>query len=230
MHFDGAGRAPPRADDLAGLPAGRQRARCPRSLADPERAEQAVAALHGHPSVELLAFRSAPDLVEVVGSSGRGRLHWTMDRGRRLISYQHDGDDVLDLDPAVARLQADGRLDDRDRAFDGDWLQASNSSRYPDGPARLIDALAGDRVRSRATVLASLGPGWSWGWRSAYLGTFVRSGRLKGTHGGLDRESSLAFLISSSPELRHGSSSDLVRADQALTGFAPMVRGRDRRR
>lgn len=199
-------------------------------LADQDRAEQAVAALHGHPSVELLAFRSAPDQVEVVGSSGRARLHWTMDRGRRLISYQHDGDDVLELDPVVARLQVDGKFDDRDRAGEDDWLQASACSRYPDGPARLIDALAGDRVRSRATVLASLGPGWSWGWRSAYLGTFVRSGRLKGTHGGLDRESSLAFLIISGPELRNGSSSDLIRADQALTGFAPMVRDRDRHR
>jgi hypothetical protein len=66
----------------------------------------------------------------------------------------------------------------------------------------------------------SLGPGWSWGLRSAFAGGLVRGGRLRGTHGGLDRESSLGFLVVSDPGIALPSA---VRADEALAPFAAAV-------
>jgi len=201
-------------------------------LADPDRAPQAAGALVDHPAVDLVAWRSAADEIEVAHGSGRARLHWSVDGGQRMIGYQPDGTDVLDQSDAVERLRSTGCMDERGLARDEEWLAASAHTRYPDGPARIIDALTGERIRSRATVLASLGPGWSWGWRSAYLGTLVRSGRLKGTHGGLDRESSLAFLTvsdaSTDSDCVAGDHRRLVRADEALADFAPMIRSAGR--
>lgn len=194
-------------------------------LADPERALDAASALVDHPAVELAAWRSAPDQVEVMASTGRARLRWTDHADERKIAYEYDelpNADILDLGPAAKFLRADGRMGADGFAGADDWLAASQQSKFPDGPARLVDALAGERVRSRATVLVSLGPGWSWGWRSAYLGTFVRSGRLKGTHGGLDRESSLAFLTVSDPAADQRARG-LIRADAALACFVPFI-------
>lgn len=197
-------------------------------LADPSRAAQAADALVDHPAVDLVAFRSAAEAVEVIGRSGRASLRWMDVDGQRLIGYHPRDGDVLDLSTTVECLRSDGRIADAGLVRDRDWVGASARSQYPDGPARIIDALTGDRVRSRATVLASLGPGWSWGWRSAYLGTLVRSGRLKGTHGGLDRESSLAFLAVSDagadPLPLDGDHPRILRASQALAAFAPMIR------
>ncbi len=201
-------------------------------LADPDRAPDAAQALVDHPAVELVSWRSAPEEVVVMAAQGTARLQWTRDADSRRIAYIPDGADILDLSTAVTGLEAEGAFDGEGFASDRDWLDASAMSRYPDGPARIIDALAGDRIRSRATVLASLGPGWSWGWRSAFLGTFVRSGRLKGTHGGLDRESSLAFLtVSDTSDITvpvDGDHRPLVRADEALAAFAPMIRAAGR--
>ena len=196
-------------------------------LADPQQSAEAAGALVDHPAVDLVAWRSAPDGIEVMAGSGRASLRWTADDGQRKIAYQPGGADVLDQSDAVERMRSGGYIGEDGLGLDRDWLQASVDSRYPDGPARVIDALAGERIRSRATVLASLGPGWSWGWRSAYLGTLVRSGRLKGTHGGLDRESSLAFLTVSDAGTQAaptgGGHRRLIRAEEALTDFAPMI-------
>lgn len=201
-------------------------------LADAARAPDAARALVNHPAVELVAWRSAPEEVVVMAASGAARLHWTMNADSRRIAYVTDVVDILDLSTAVSRLHAKGSFDAEGFASDRDWLDASAMSRYPDGPARIIDAFVGDRIRSRATVLASLGPGWSWGWRSAFLGTFVRSGRLKGTHGGLDRESSLAFVtVSDTSDMTvpvDGVHPRLVRADEALAAFAPRIRAAGR--
>ena len=85
---------------------------------------------------------------------------------------------------------------------------------------RLALAFTGGRVGRPASVLLSLGPGWSWGWRSAYAGGLVRAGHLKGTHGGLDRGATLGFLIVNDPGARPP---PVVRAEDALAPFADAV-------
>lgn len=183
-------------------------------------ADAAAEALSAHPAVELAAYLPRPGTVQVLGHAGRCRVRW---RGSGLAStfcYDDDGGDVLGLDEAVRRLDEAGRLDADGYAAADEWLQATAGAAYPDPLRRLVDALAGDRVRSRASVLLSLGPGWSWGWRSAFAGGMVRSGRLKGTHGGLDRESTLGFLLVSDPTVGVPA---VVAADRALAPFAADV-------
>ncbi len=94
------------------------------------------------------------------------------------------------------------------------------SSTTPTRSRRLGLALTGDRIQSRADVLFSLGPSWAGGWHSAVVGAWVRGGRLAGTHGGLDRESSLGFLLVNDREF---AVPPAVRSDAALARFAALM-------
>jgi hypothetical protein len=189
-------------------------------LKEPTLACVAAKALAPLAAVELAAWASGPGTVEVVSGQGRARVAWRSGDGGTCYTCVDDGTDVLHLSGALERLAADDKLDADGFAHEDAWLDATARSDYPDPLRRLALALTGDRVRSRATVLVSLGAGWSWGWRSAFAGGLVRGGRLKGTHGGLDRESSLGFL------LVDGTCDEppaVVRADKALAPFADDV-------
>ena len=49
--------------------------------------------------------------------------------------------------------------------------------------------------RSTATVMLSLHPDRAWGSKKAWIGSFLMGGGLQGTHGALDSESTMGFLI-----------------------------------
>ena len=186
-------------------------------LQDPQLAGRAAAAVAAHEAVELAAYSPRPGLVEVVSRQGRARVRWSASGTGDRYAYEDAGGDVLDLQEAVATLAAGGLVDADGYAAEDDWLRASAFGTYPDPLRRLARALRGDRIASRATVLMSLGPGWSWGLRSAFAGGLIRGGRLRGTHGGLDRESTLGFLLASDPGLEIP---PVVWADRALAPFA----------
>ena len=65
-------------------------------------------------------------------------------------------------------------------------------------------ALAGSHVVNRASVLLSLRPGFGWGWKSAAVFAWFRGGALEGTHGGLDQDASVGFLLADRPALWPG--------------------------
>ena len=190
-------------------------------LQDADRAEVAAVAMTSHEAVELAAYSPAPDVVDVVARSGRACVRRRSTSDGMRYAYEDVSGDVLRLADPARRLAAAGLRDADGFVHEDDWLRATAFEAYPDPLRRLADALTGDRVRSRATVLVSLGPGWSWGWRSAFAGGLARGGRLKGTHGGLDREGSLGFLLVDDPAL---APSGAVRADAALAPFAGAVR------
>ena len=197
-------------------------------LQDPALAATAARAMTGLASIDLAAYATSAESVEVLAGHGSARVRWrTTDAGRQ-FAYDDDGGDVLELGTARARLAADDLLGADGFAHEDAWLRETAFGAYPDPLRRLADALTGDRVRSRATVLLSLGPGWSWGWRSAFAGGIVRGGRLKGTHGGLDRESTLGFFLVD--DVTAGAA-PVVRADTALAPYADIVcADRSRRR
>ena len=186
-----------------------------------DRADIAASAVARHEAVALSAFSPAPGVVDVVARYGRARIRWRETSYGTRYAYEDTVGDVLELSAAVEELAARRLLDTDGYAHEDDWLRATGFATYPDPLRRLAEALTGERVASRATVLMSLGPGWSWGLRSAFVGGLVRGGRLKGTHGGLDRESTLGFLLTSD---RHHATPVVVRADQALAPFADAVR------
>jgi len=173
--------------------------------------------------VEVAAYSPAPDVVEVVSRRGRGRVRWEDGPdGATRSGYEDDDGDPLRLAAAMERLTAAGRLDGDGFAADDDWMVETAFEHFPDPLHRLRQAMTGDRIRNRASVLYSLGPSWAGGWHSAVVGSWIRGGRLKGTHGGLDGESSLGFLLVADPTF---TMAPVVRADAALARFAAMVDG-----
>jgi len=187
-------------------------------VADAARAGVAAAALAAHPAVDLAAWAAGPDRVEVVGRAGACTVRWRTDgAGTLLLAVEDCNGDVLALAGARAALREEGRLDGEGWARDEDWFAATVPGRFPDALHRLVDALTGDRVRNRADVVASLAPGWAAGSRSALVGATVRGGRLEGTHGGLDRESTLGVLAVSD---RDRILPPAVRARDALAPYA----------
>jgi Type I phosphodiesterase / nucleotide pyrophosphatase len=189
-------------------------------LREADRSATAAAAVARHDAVELAAFSPAPDEVELVSRRGRARIRWRGPDGAARYAYEDRGGDPLFSAQARRQLAEAELLDDDGYAADDAWLRATASEYFPDALRRLRQALTGDRIRSRASVLISLGPSWAGGWHSAVLGAWVRGGRLAGTHGGLDRESSLGFFLVNDAAFAHPS---FVRADAALAHFPDLV-------
>jgi hypothetical protein len=168
----------------------------------PENGEQAARAMVEHRTVALAAWRSGEQEVGVAGKSGKGAklesatVRWRDAGGRRTYGYFPTSGDPLRLAPALEAMRAAGLVDEAGYAGEQAWLDASVDSIYPNAPRRLIDGLAGGFVANAATVIFSLEPGYGWGWQSAYASSLMWGGRLEGTHGGLDRDSSLGFFMS----------------------------------
>ncbi len=159
-------------------------------------------------------------MVEILSGAGRAQIRWRGPDDATRYAYEDLGGDPLRFADAAARLGQAGLLDGEDFAADEEWFRATSSEHFPDALRRLRLALTGDRIQSRANVLISLGPTWAGGWHSAVLGAWVRGGRLAGTHGGLDRESSLGFFLVNDPAFAHPS---FVRADSALARFPDLL-------
>jgi len=183
----------------------------------PENAERAARAVVEVPAVALAAWLASPGEVRVVSAEGSARVRWRDDRPARRFAYEFGGTDPLRLGSALERLTEQGRFDADGYAADEHWLEASALGDYPDPLERLVVALTGDHVLNRATVLLSLEPGTSWGLRSARFGSWLRGGRIEGTHGALDGESSFGFLMSDDPEF---SPRPAVRASGAIAPLA----------
>ena len=189
-------------------------------LRDADRAEAAAVAVARHNAVEVAAYSPEPGVIDVVSPVGRSRVTWRGLPGAERYAYQDQGGDSLRLTGVRDRLIAGGLVDNDGYASQVDWLRESAFENFPDPLRRLVAALTGDRVQSRADVLFSLGPSWARGLRSAVVGSWVRHGWLKGTHGGLDRDSTLAFYAVSDPAF---SLPPAVPSHEALAPFADGV-------
>ena len=189
-------------------------------LRDADRAGAAALAVAGHDAVEMAAYSSEPGVIDVVSPVGRSRITWRGPPGAERYAYQDQGGDSLRLTEAYNRLVAGGLVDTDGYVSEDDWLRESAFEDFPDPLRRLATALTGNRVKSRADVLFSLGPSWALGLRSAVVGSWVRHGSLKGTHGGLDRDSTLAFYAVSDPAF---SLPPVAPSREALAPFADAV-------
>jgi hypothetical protein len=167
----------------------------------PDKAEVAARAIAEHKHVQLASWVSDERTVSVVAHGRTARIRWRETPGGRRFRYEAIEGDPLRLSDVVSALQSAGRLDARGYAGARDWLTFSIDSEYPDAPRRLVDGLTGDFVENNGTVLFSLEPGYAWGWKTAYAGSFVWGGLIEGTHGGLDRESSIGFYMADRPGL-----------------------------
>lgn len=174
-----------------------------------EQAETAARALVVHEGVDLAAWQAGPNELVILSGSGRALVCWDEQEEGLRLGYHAISGDPLELSEILDVFAARGRFDEQGLAAEVDWLAATAEALYPAPLARLVEGLAGSHVKNRATVLISLQPGWAWGWKSAAVFAWLRGGALEGTHGGLDSESSVGFLLTTDerraqgPALRH---------------------------
>ncbi len=186
---------------------------------DPRRAEKAARAMLEHPGVHLSAWLTGPHELRMVSVEGEARNRWRDTPTTRLLAYDVAAGDPLGALDARGALERAGALDPDGFATREDWFEVTAFSRLPDAPARLVESLDGTWVSNAATVIFSFEPGYAWGIKSAAVGAWFKAGRLEATHGGLDRESTWGFFLTSDPESRV---EPAIRADRALSRWAAM--------
>ncbi len=167
----------------------------------------------------LLAEVTGVDLCVVESEEG-----WTIAsaRGRAKIQRRSSpqGTDwryePLDGDPlGYAKLVAVSG-DDRSSGWlaDAKWFEATALGRYPDALHRLAKGF--DLVENPASILCSMSSGYMFGSRKTEMLARIGKGRLRWTHGALEREATLGFLMSDAP---HWQPSAAARFDRALLPF-----------
>jgi hypothetical protein len=187
----------------------------------PELAGRAARAIADHRAVAMVVWRSGTQELTVVSSDGEAVIRWRDVGALREFAYEPRAGDPLELDDAVAAMAAEGGFDDAGFAGDREWLRHTALAENPDALYRLVESLTGDHLRNHATALFAMRPGRAWGWKTAKAGSWLRGGHLEGTHGGLDRGSSVGFFL---PEDRDRVPPDrVVRAAEALVGFLDPV-------
>ncbi len=108
-----------------------------------------------------------------------------------------------------------GELADGSWRDDRWWFEATADHRYPDALHRLARSF--ELVDNPASVLCSTGPGHMFGARKTERAARLTGGRLRWTHGSLERAASLGFLMTDDPRLPL---SGPVRFDEALAPLA----------
>lgn len=185
---------------------------------DAARAAAAAEAAVQHDSVDLAAWVDASGRIAVLSRHGQATIAWRDVGSDRAYSYDIEFGDPLRLSKARARMEGLGAIDEGFGA-QAQWLEASSDGEYPDALRRLVDALTDRYVENPATVILSLGPRYAWGQGSVRFGASLMGGRLEGTHGGLDRESSVGFLMATNRRLQP---ENVVSADRALAAWADL--------
>ncbi|MGB6640276.1 MAG: hypothetical protein WBG67_05840 [Thermoanaerobaculia bacterium] len=168
----------------------------------PENAERAARAMAGHESVNLAAWISGGGEITLVSREGEAVVRWRQGAAGRELAYDTLDGDPLRLSGVVAEMARSGLTDRHGFALEEDWFEASALSDFPDGPRRVIDSLTGKYVSNSATVILSLEPDNAWGLGSARFGAYLFGGHLEGTHGGLDRTSTLGFYMANKAQVR----------------------------
>jgi hypothetical protein len=186
---------------------------------DPRYAERAASAVVKHPMVDLAAWRSDAAELQVIAEEGEATIVWREAAGRRRFNYRAERGDPLKLSAALAQLKTGDLLDEEGFAAQEDWFTHSALGEFPDAIGRLVDALTGTHVLNAATVIYSVAPGHAVGSQMGRLGAWLKGGQ-EGTHGGLDRASTLGFFLTDDPT---PNSESAMRVDHALTAWVHLA-------
>lgn len=127
----------------------------------------------------------------ILGADGsRAVLRWSGDGAR--YRYESEYGDPLGLAPVFAKLAEEGKLEDG-WARDEDLFAATATAWYPDAAAR-IRGWAINHVQNPSDLVVSLKPGWYQG-----KSFFDFAVTMRGTHGAMERTSSLGFAAATHP-------------------------------
>lgn len=163
-----------------------------------------VAAVEG---VDLCVHRQREAWV-VAGGDGNARFRRRTTALGSEWSYLPDDGDPLEY----------GDLTDGSWHGDRWWQEATADHRYPDALHRLERSF--ELVDNPASILCSTGPRQMFGARKTERASRLTGSRLRWTHGSLERDATLGFLMSDDPRLPL---SGPVRFDEALAPLAAPV-------
>jgi hypothetical protein len=174
----------------------------PKDFVMPEFGDVTYAAFYTHDAAALAADLAAIEGVELAVYQADGKISLVSRRGNALISerngrykYEPQGGDVLQLNDIVAKLRAEGKVDDSGFIDDRALLEATAAHLYPDPLRRLWRAFNG-MVENVPDVIVSIEDNYYAG--SANYAFLVK---LNSTHGGLNYKNSLAFAMSTAGPL-----------------------------
>ena len=119
--------------------------------------------------------------------------------------------DVLGYAPVMDELRKAGKLSSDGWASDRDWFVATADHRYPDAPKRVWEAFHG-LVISPPDVMVTLKPGWYAGERE-----LERWITMKSTHGSLDRDNSVTFLMT----MKRNATTQPLRGEEIMAAIEP---------
>jgi len=156
----------------------------------PERVEDVCRIAQEVPGVDFCAFRQRGGPIVIV-QGRRGRAQLLFDPTRRAFRYDVVWGDPLQLLPLWETLRRSGKAYPDGFISGAVLLEATVEHVYPDAVRRLYEAVAGQQVENPADLLLSLQDGYYFGSR-----WFERLVRLRSTHGGLTRRSSVGFVMS----------------------------------
>lgn len=120
------------------------------------------------------------------------------DRDFARFRYLPGHGDPLELLPALDELRRQGKVDAGGFVAEQDLFNATLPLRYPDALYRIADWAAEARspIANRSDIMVSLRPGFYSG-----SGFFTSLVKLKSTHGGLNRGSTLGFAMTTDGRL-----------------------------
>jgi hypothetical protein len=149
-----------------------------------------LAALEGADFVVHRLPAGEPGAVILGADGSRATLRWSDDGAR--YRYEAEAGDPLGLAPVFARLAQEGKLE-AGWARDENLFAATATAWYPDAAAR-IRGWATNHVQNPSDLIVSLKPGWYQG-----KGFFDFAVTMRGTHGAMERTSSLGFATATRP-------------------------------
>ena len=180
----------------------------------PENAETAARAVTGLEGVNAVAWISAPGTLDVITSKAEARVRWKDRHDTRWFAYENLRGDPLKLAATVVEMKDRDLLDENGFASEEYKTLYLLRRNQPGDIWRLVESLTGRYVHNPATVIYSLDPRHAMGSWAARIGAKIITGHLEGTHGGLDRSSSLGFYLTNDPDL--APAGEALRVDDVL--------------
>lgn len=184
----------------------------------PEKSKELAQAVVQVSGIDLCVTNGEASWV-VYNVRGRARIDRRYRNGHYEWRYLAQDADPLSYLSVIKRLQRLAPSAKANWFTDALWLQESRHHHHPDALYRISRAFS--LVKNPASVVCSVAPGHMFGALTTEYVARMTIGRLRWTHGALDRQSSLGFVLH---DLPNGPSGDVVRFNQALKPLLKYVK------
>lgn len=175
-----------------------------------ENIENVARILAGVEGVDLCTYEKSEDQWGVVGPAGTGRVERRRSDKGLEWKYVVEGEDPLDYSAVVQDLS---RGEDY-WLGDDELFEATKGHAYPDAFYRVTGAF--DLVTNPGSVVCSTGIEYMYGAGSTAAMASLGKGKLRWTHGALNRAATMGFLMS---DAHSWHAPEVVRYDRALLPF-----------